>query len=139
MGSGDLRNALQATTTKHISNLHIHLNDYNASVVARNVMILNILSAPGFNPENDKDFAFLWDLWYNSEWPDTTRNRFNGVVKDLLDGRLRENIIIAKSSHLHILRTVWSSWQVTTSKPQPESDLLMKRIKKERYFKLSVY
>ncbi len=94
-------------------------------------MLLSILSAPDFNPEDENDLAFLWDLWYNSEWPELTRKRFKTVLKDLLDGRLPENIIIAKSSHLEMLRAVWSSWQATSSQSQSESDLLMKKISKE--------
>ena len=135
MGSGDLRKALKATTNDRRKghSLDIHLNDFNASVVARNVMLLSIISTPEFNPDDENDFAFLWDLWYNSEWPTTTRDRFNVVLKDLLDGKLSENIIIAKSKHLQILRETWSSWLTTSSKSLSASNLLMKQVGKERY------
>ena len=114
-------------------NLQIYLNDYNASVVARNVMLLSIVSAPEFNPDDDNDFAFLWDLWYNSEWPETTKKRFQIVLKDLLDGKLPENIVIAKSKHVQILRDTWSSWQGTTSKSCKDSALFMNKVGKDRY------
>ena len=129
-----MRNALQVTTNigRKQGIFHIHLNDYNESDVARNVMLLSIISAPEFNLEDKNDFAFLWDLWYNSEWPETTRNRFKMVLKDLLDGRLPENIVVAKSKHMQILRETWSSWQATSSKSPADSVLLMNQIDNER-------
>ena len=129
-----MRNALQATTNSRQRHrkLHIHLNDYDESVVARNVMLLSIISSPEFNPEDENDFAFLWDLWYNSEWPEMTQKRFQTVLKDLLDGKLPENIIVAKSKHMQIVKETWRSWQATSSKSLTDSALLMKKISKER-------
>ena len=113
--------------------LHIHLNDKNESVVARNVMLLNIISAPEFNPDDEDDFAFLWDLWYNSEWPEKTRNRFKTVLDDLLDGRQCKNIVVPKHNHLEVLRETWSSWQATSLKSHADSSLLLNKVSNERY------
>ena len=129
-----MRNALTVKTDygQKQGNLHIHLNDCDASIVARNVMMLSIISSPEFNPEDENDFTFLWDVWYNSKWPEMTRNKFKMILKDLLDGKLPENIVIGKSKHLNILREIWSSWQATSSKSPANSKLLMKKIDKER-------
>jgi hypothetical protein len=76
-----MRETLQATTAEHVHNFHFHLNDNCPSIVARNIMILKILSAQDFDPNKEEDFSFLWDVWYNTEWPEITRKRFLIVLK----------------------------------------------------------
>ena len=133
MGSGDLRNALKtAGNRKNIENLDIHLNDVNPSVVARNILILKIISADDFDIQNEEDISFLWDIWYNAEWPESTRKRFESVLKELLDNNLPDNVVIPKSSYLRTLKTVWSAWISIIAKSNSESELFMKKIKKER-------
>ena len=128
-----MRNALKtAGNGKNIANLDIHLNDSNSSVVARNILILKIISADGFDIQNEEDISFLWDIWYNAEWPEATRKRFESVVKELLDNNLPDNIVIPKSNYLRTLKTVWSKWITITSKSKSESNLFMKKILKER-------
>jgi hypothetical protein len=133
LGSGDLRNALKtAGNRKNIANLDIHLNDLNPSVVARNILILKIISADGFDIQNEEDRSFLWDLWYNAEWPESTRKRFESFLNELLDNNLPDNIVIPKNSSLVTLKTVWSAWISIISKSKLESDLFMKKIQNER-------
>ena len=72
---------LKATSTEKLNHVQFHLNDMNPSVVARNITILKIISASDFNPDDDKDMAFLWDLWYNTEWPDETKQRFKIIFE----------------------------------------------------------
>ncbi len=128
-----MRNALKtAGNRKNIANLDIHLNDVNPSVVARNILILKIISTSGFDIQNEKDIFFLWDLWYNAEWPEATRKRFESVLKELLDNNLPDNIVIPKSSYMITLKTVWSAWISIIAKSKSESDLFMKKIQKER-------
>ena len=128
-----MRNALKtAGNGKNIANLDIHLNDLNPSVVARNILILKIISADGFDIENEEDISFLWDIWYNAEWPEATRKRFESVLKELLDNNLPDNVVIPKSSYLRTLKTVWSAWISIIAKSNSESELFMKKIKKER-------
>ena len=128
-----MRNALKtAGNRKNTANLDIHLNDVNPSVVARNILILKIISADGFDIQNEEDRSFLWDLWYNAEWPESTRKRFESFLKELLDNNLPDNVVIPKSSYLRTLKTVWSTWISITAKSKSESDLFMKKIQKER-------
>ena len=131
LGSGDLRNALVAAG-KNLNSIHIHLNDLNPSIVARNILILKVISAPDFDTKNKEDIAFLWDLWYNAEWPISTRDRFKLVLKKLLDNELPDNVVIPKSNYLITLRTIWATWSSTSSKTKSESDLLVKKIQRER-------
>ena len=128
-----MSNALKtAGNRKNIENLDIHLNDVNPSVVARNILILKIISADDFDIQNEEDISFLWDIWYNSEWPVSTRKRFESVLKELLDNNLPDNVVIPKSSSLLTLETVWSKWISIISKRESESDLFMKKNQKER-------
>ncbi len=134
MGCGDVRNALQATSLAHhnFKSLHIHLNDIDPSIIARNIVLLKIMSASDFNPNDEEDISFLWEFWYNLEWPDETRKRVQKVLKELLDDSLPENIIISKSNQLQCLREVWKDWYSTIVTVNNETELLLKKIKMER-------
>ena len=112
--------------------LCIHLNDWNPSVIARNIIILKIISVPEFDVNNEEDVGFLWDLWYNAEWPEATRKRFNSVLKELLDNALPENVVISKSKYLQSLQSVWRSWNYFSSKTTSEAKLLMDKMHEER-------
>jgi len=112
--------------------MQIHLNDLNPSVVARNITILKIISAPDFNPEDDEDFAFLWDVWYNLEWPEVTCKRFQGVLKYLLNDLYPENVSVPKTSQAEMLKIVWSSWLSVSSKTESEARVLMEKVGLER-------
>ncbi len=99
LSCGDLRNTFQATTCKNPQKLEIHLNDFHPSVLARNIIILKIVSASDFNPDNNEDLGFLWDVWYNMDWPEETRKRFLSVVKELMNEKLPDNVSIPNKSH----------------------------------------
>ena len=103
----------------------------NPSVVARNITILKIISASDFNPDDDKDMAFLWDLWYNTEWPDETKQRFKIILNDLMGGTLPENVSVPKSNQLECVKKVWTAWHVLLSNTKSKSQLLMKKVAKE--------
>jgi hypothetical protein len=121
-----------AGNRKNLNSIHLHLNDLNPSIVARNILILKIISAPDFDTNNKEDIAFLWDLWYNAEWPISTRDRFKLVLKKLLDNELPDNVVIHKSNYLITLKTIWATWSSTSSKTKSESDLFMEKIQRER-------
>ncbi len=123
---------LQTTSNEHIKNLHVHLTSNVPSVLARNILLLKILSSDGFNPDCERDIAFLWDVWYNLEWQESTRKRFLDVVKELINGGIPENVSIPKSFHLKQLTDSWNGWSSVLSKPRKESKSLMERIQKER-------
>ena len=134
LGCVDLRGALQAAIdTEHEKpkSLHIHLNDVNSSVLARNVLLLKIISAPDFNPNCGQDIDFLWNVWYNFEWPETTRARFQHILKDLLYGKLT-GVSLHESSQLQSLKSIWSTWSSISSDMKPNSKFL-KKIQEERY------
>ena len=130
---GDLRNTFQATATKDPHNVEIHLNDRHSSVLARNVIILKIISAHDFNPDNTEDFGFLWDVWYNLDWPEETRKRFVSVVKELIDEIFPENVAIPNKDHLKKFKSLWSNWLSGSSRNQNDSQSFLRNIIEQRY------
>ena len=101
--------------------------------MARNIVMLKILSASDFNPDDQEDLSFLWDVWYNAEWPEITRKRFKEALKQLLDGSMPENVVITKCNHLQSLREVWTSWYTSiVTNDHSELELFMKKIRNER-------
>lgn len=129
-----MRNTLEATSKFGIQNFVFHLNDCNPLNVARNIMILKIISESKFNPEDQADLNFLWDVWYNAKWPEHTRSRFMVVLKELLDNQLPENATVAVTNgDLLKLRNIWASWYLTCSKNGIELNMLMNDNSKERY------
>ncbi len=132
MGCGDLRNTLKAIATENINNLHIHVNDFCSPVLARNMVILKIISANAFNPDNEEDFALLWDFWYNLEWPETTQRRIIEILKDLVDGVWPLNVFVPCPGHLESLKEIWRSWLSISTLGQTKAELLMKNVTSER-------
>jgi hypothetical protein len=95
-------------------------------------MMLKMISAQDFDPEKDEDFNALWDIWYNATWPETTRKRFLGVLKDLVNGKLPQNVIIPDGSHLQSVKKVWSSWRKTLTENRSEPTILIQKMSLER-------
>ena len=131
LGCGDLMSTLQSTMCKHIGSLHVHLNDRDHSVLARNLLLLTVISQ-GFNPKKEEDIAFLWDVWYNLEWPETTLKRFQEVLKSLLAGEFPQNVSIPNSCHLESLKKVWTVWSSVSSQRKCQSKSQMEKIHSER-------
>lgn len=133
LGCGDLKNALLTTTTDRVQHFQLHLNDKNASVIARNIMILKIMTDPDFNSENQKDLNFLWDIWYNTQWAEETRTKFKTILKELLDGKIPEHVAVSNKKQLKQLKEVWLMWQSVSSKTSSESMKLLNKINIQRY------
>ena len=117
MGCGDLRNPLATSAVRgklhagqHYQNLNLHLNDASLPVIARNVLIMKIISCPKFDPNNDDDMGYVWDIWYNATFSRSTAKRFSEDVTSLMDNPLPANVIIPKSSYLEELKAIWTDW-----------------------------
>ena len=91
-------------------NMNLHLNDASLSVIARNVLIIKIISCPKFNPKNDDDMGYVWDIWYNATFSRSTAKRFTEDVRCLIDNPVSTSIIIPKSSYLEELKAIWTEW-----------------------------
>ncbi len=79
--------------------MNIHLNHSCPVSLARNVLILKVISATDFNTDCPEDLTYLWDLWYNLEWPKSTLERFIDDVKSLINNELSEDISFAPDSY----------------------------------------
>ena len=130
LGCGDLMKTLETATTKHLKNVHIHLNDKNSLVLARNILILKVIFDEDFDPDNKDDLTFLWDLWYNLDWPDSTERRFTQAINGLLGGILPKNVSVPYGSHLKVLMEVWRGWLSLSLKTHCKS--FIENVHKER-------
>ena len=113
--------------------LSIYLNHPCPVNFARNVLILKVISATGFNANNAADLSYLWDLWYNAEWPETTLGRFKKDVEELIEKGLPENCVICfapDSTQLLKLKNIWSSWLSSLASLTKPSQI--RKILKER-------
>ena len=112
LGCGDLKSPLTtAIGANHNQYLHIHINDNSLPIIARNILILKLFSSQDFDPCSVADLDYLWNLWYDATWPESTLKRFMQDIKDLLDQPLPYNIFIPESSiYLEKLRDMWTKW-----------------------------
>ncbi len=118
MGCGDLRNPLATSAVVRgknragqlNQNLNLHLNDASLPVIARNVLLVKIISSPEFEPNNDDNMGYVWDIWYNATFSRSTAKRFAEDVRSLIDNPLPTNVIIPKSNYLGELKAIWTDW-----------------------------
>ena len=112
LGCGDLRNPLTtAIGAKHNQYLHIHINDNSLLIIARNILIVKIISSPEFNPSKEADMDYVWHLWYDATWPESTLKRFIKDVEEILNQPLPHNAFIPESHiYLERLKAVWTEW-----------------------------
>ena len=121
----DLRNVLQTISSKTSKNgsLNIHLNHSCPFSLARNVLILKVISTTNFNANCAEDFRYLWDIWYNVEWPTKTLDRFSKDVKELIDMGLPEHNLDFDSHQLNDLKDVWRNWLLSLTKLTKSSEM----------------
>ena len=128
-----MRNALTTIASKVDDGcyLTIHLNHTSLLTFARNVAILKVISVPLFNVDNVDDLSYLWDLWYNASWPQTTLARFVKDVESLVEEGIPE-LHSLDTIQLRSLKNVWESWlwSLKGTLTQPSQ---MKNILKDRY------
>ena len=111
MGCGDLRSPLTTAIGANQNQfLHIHINDISLLIIARNILIIKIISSPEFEPNKEADLEYVWHLWYDATWPESTFKRFIKDTEELLSQPLPHNIFIPESSTLKGLRAVWTEW-----------------------------
>ena len=105
------------------------LNDVLEHVTARNILLAKVIFSPEFDPADSNDLHYLWNVWYNAQWPESTRQRFLREVTELIHGKLPENVKIQKCQDVSSLTTVWESWFSTASSITPS---ILESLLKER-------
>ena len=127
-------NVLQTIGVKTIKDQHlcIHLNHSCSLSLARNVLILKVISALDFNVHTPEDLNYLWDLWYNFEWPKSTLKRFTIDVKNLIERGLPEYCGSLKCHQVDELQEIFSGWLSSLTSGKLTELPQMKRLLKER-------
>lgn len=115
---------------------HMHLNHSCPVSLARNILILKVISSDCFNVENVKDLSYLWDLWYNFQWPKSTLDRFTADIKELLEMFQRnlhsEFCFSMEGYQVEELLSIWKGWLLALTKSLTQS-LKSEKILKERW------
>ena len=116
-----MRNALHtAVSSPDFKNLHIHINDCNSSIIARNILITHIITSPDFKPNNQTELDYVWDVWYSTQWDDATKTRFIKDVDEMLAHQWKKNIVI-KDEDLSVLDVVWKYWKTHACSMNPHT------------------
>ncbi len=92
--------------------------------IARNLLILKIISSTNFDPLKKEDLDYVWTVWYDVYWSAMACSRFKNDVKDLINGQLPENVELIPTKCLQTLVNVWKVWYSIIEKP--DSDLVDK-------------
>lgn len=98
--------------------LEIHLNDNgvnSGATIARNILIAHIIFSPEFNPTNNDDLQYVWDIWYNFQWDTPTTKRFLKDLDLLLTNKFSSSNIRIPNN-LNDLKAIWSYWKVNVEK-----------------------
>lgn len=108
-----MRNVLQTVGSKAssaIQQLNIHLNQCCPLSFARNILILEVISSPSFDTNNAEDINYLWDLWYNLHWPESTFLQFKKDVENLMSEMDLTVKYDLTSSQLNDLKDIFTGW-----------------------------
>ena len=129
-----------ATLTDAYKKLNIHFNDDSESIIARNILMANIILSDGFNPANPTDLQYLWDVWYHQQWNKATKTRFIKDVKQLLACQWSPGLVncIPDPKGVEQLKKVCSFWLETVDLKENH----VKAVLEKRYvhlFKQNLY
>ena len=95
---------------QYCQNLNLHLKIHQPAFDCKECHHSENSCCPKFDPNNDEDMGYVWDIWYNATFSRSTIKRFTEDVRSLLDDPLPTNSIIPKSSYLEELKAIWIEW-----------------------------
>lgn len=121
MSCGDLPFALNTSSlnTQHKVE-SITLTDESTLVFSRNVFLARVICCEAFDPSNQNDIEYLWDICYNMEWPEKTLKRFLQDLQTFDEKSLTSSITIPSSDDKITLKKVWDFWKLS-SETNPSS------------------
>ena len=123
-----------AVGSPHIKILDFHVNDANPAVIARHILLLKVVSDGNFNPENEEDIGYVWNVWYDAAWPQSTLDRFIEDIKSLLNEALPENLTIPDMNQRKAVRGIWIKW-LSNAKISAIADFMDLRYQMNHIFK----
>ncbi|XP_059350471.1 uncharacterized protein LOC132087705 [Daphnia carinata] len=113
LGCEDLQKALETTVSQSMNprTLHYHITGTCLTNIARNVLMVKIISSPEFDPVKNEDLEYIWEVWYGVYWSSPEMSlRFKTDIKDLLNGNLPANMEVHPGKCLQSLKWVWKEW-----------------------------
>ena len=130
LGFHDLRNLLITASDSRHENLQIHaLLDCLFPAMGRNLILLDTVSSQDFDPADEEDMDYIWDLWTSATWSASTTVKFFDHIKNLVDAQPleRNNIFISGGNHWQKkLKSMWVNWIDFVLK-SPVSEILTDR------------
>ena len=87
------------------------MNDVDNEVIARNIILLEIISA--INPDDLSDVEYLWDVWYNMTLTEGHHARLKVTLERLLDGSSSSLWNFGDSETKKRVSITWKSWLET--------------------------
>ena len=133
MSCEDLQKALQTTASQFLNprQLHYHINENNLANIARNILIVKIISSPTFDPMNNEDLDYIWEVWYGVYWSSQdVCERFKKDVKDLINGHLPETVELSPCKGLQSVRNIWKEWHSSINPKKPDYSIETKLIER---------
>ena len=122
LGCFDLRNPLTAIISSPADwKLDIHITDANLPTFARNVAMLKIITSKTFDPSKENDFQYLWDVWCNATWSESTEKRFLQDISSLERQKFQEGPVILDASSQKKVKELWSGWMIWLQMKIPSS------------------
>lgn len=82
--------------------------------MARNILYLQIISDKAFDPCNQDDISYLWNVWYDMKWSEQTKSRFLKELYYLCGGNLPKNTYINEKDEKPLIN-IWKKWLVMAS------------------------
>ena len=114
LGSGDVRNLLftvSELSQRHTipASLSFHLNDHDPSILARDVIILEIVRS--INADSEIDVDFLWNLWYNLALSSEELKRLQEILQNLTSPKYVSNVLQFGSKDVFTeCLQIWNDW-----------------------------
>ena len=87
------------------------MNDVDNEVIARNIILLEIISS--INADDLGDIEYLWDIWYNMTLSEGHHARLMVTLERLLDGSSSSQWKCGDSATKKHVTKTWKSWLET--------------------------
>jgi len=139
LGLGDVRHVMNTvaglsqrppSSADQVKEIHFHLNDDDQDVIARDVILLEIMNK--LKPESKSDVEFLWSVWYNAFMLEKDFTRLNAVLEDLIDkysNSSRDNERICKIGDKRSLKSLLETWNCWLKRKLNQSAIKRSRLK----------
>src|SRR6218665_2091280 len=139
LGLGDVRHVMATvaglsqrppSSFGEVKKIHFHLNDVDQDVIARDIILLEIINK--LNPESKSDVEFLWSVWYNAfmlEKDFTRLKTFLGELIDKYSNSSRENERICNFGDKQSLKSVLKTWNLWLNRKLSQPAIKQSRLK----------